>query len=269
MIRLNAPRPGGISPGSAKTGKGIVRIALAEDIIAIPGRDEKGIKMLGNVSFKSGRHWHEVYLTPSKQDRSWESEGEVDAISILQKFVGEHPGDELESMEFVQQWLGKDVIIATEFCDGSPARLYGSLCAPLQLKPTFTGNNEKTGTTMTFESEAKTNMLPGYYYGDFLEGAPFAVADNEALALSPENGTQYKLAVDADADTIAVASNTLEHGTIVSLIGSGGASPATLDAGASVLLKNGTTWTALENSVINLMVYKGGSSTYLIEQSRV
>lgn len=268
FIRVNAPKPEGISSGSAKAGKGKVYLALVEDILSWPDRDGKGVKMLGNFTFKPGRSWHHVYMTPSKQDRSWESEGEEDAISITQKFVGVHPGDALESAEFVQQWLGKSVIVAEEFCDGSPINIIGTPCAPLSLQPSFTGNNESTGFTMTFQAYAKTNMLPGYYYGDIVEGAPFEVVDNEALALSEANGTQYLLVEDADADTIAVATNTLDHGTVVSLIGQGGSSPATLATGSGVLLKNGTTWTALENAVINLMVFYDGTTRTLVEQSR-
>lgn len=59
---------------------------------------------------------------------------------------------------------------------------------------------------------------------------------------------------------------------MVSLIGGGGVAPATLDSGiqgvVTVILVNDTTWTGLENAVINLLVYKAGAITYLIEQSR-
>lgn len=268
MIRVNGPKPAGISAGSAKTAKPKVFIALAEDILSTPMRDALGVKMVGNFTFAAGRGWQHVYMTASKQDRSWESEGEEDAISITQKFVGFHPGDELTSAEFVQQWLGQSVIIGVDFCDGSPKRIIGTPCAPLQISPAFVANNEQTGYNMTFTAYAKTNQLPGFYYGDFAEVPPFNVVDNEALALSEANGTQYLLASSAAGEAIAVSTNTLPHGTMVSLIGQGGVDPAELASSASVLLANGTTWVALAGAVINLRVFVTGSGTTLIEESR-
>lgn len=268
-IRLSAGKPKGISAGSAKAGKGKVFLAEVEDILSFPSRDEKGVKLLGNFVFQEGHGFSHVYLTPSKQDRSWESEGEEDAIAITQKLVGFHPGDELESAEFVQSWLGKSVIAIVDFCDGSPMIQVGTPCAPLSLQPTFAGNQESTGYTLTFQAYAKTNLLPGKYYGDIAEVEPFEVVDNEALALTPANGTQYRLQPDTAGDSIAAASNTHEHGTIISLIGSGGSTPSTLASSSPVILKAGTTWTALKDSVINLLVYKAGATTYLIEQSRI
>ena len=106
MFRVSAPKPTGTSPGAAKTAKPKVMIALAEDILSHPERDALGVKMLGNYVFKPGRGWQHVYMTPSRQDRSYESEGEEDAISLAHQFVGFHPGDELSSAEFIQQWLG-------------------------------------------------------------------------------------------------------------------------------------------------------------------
>lgn len=268
MIRVNAPKPGGISPGSAKTAKPLVYIALAEGILSFPQRDAKGVKMLGNFVFKSGYGWNHVYMTASKQDRSWESEGEEDAVSITQKFVGFHPGDELTSAEFVQQWLGQSVIIMVDFCDGSPKQVTGTPCAPLQINPAFVANNEQTGYNMTFTAYAKTNQLPGHYYGDIAEAAPFVVADNTSIALSPANGTQYLLKAGTAGATIAVASNTLAHGTKVSFIGQGGADPDELPTSSNILLTAGTTWVALANAVINFSVFNDGTVTYLIEESR-
>lgn len=268
MFRVNAPRPGGTSPGSAKTAKPNVMIAYADDFLSIPSRDAKGVRMQGNFVFKTGRHWQHIYITPSKQDRSWESEGDEDAISIQHKFVGDHPGDELESAEFVQQWLGKGVIIGVDFCDGSPKRIIGTQCAPLQIQPNFVANNEKTGYEITFQAFAKTNQLPGFYYGDFIEANPFAVQDNEAINLLPENGNHYALMRSTVGDAIAVASNTMPHGSIVSLIGGGGDVPAELTTSANVLLVSGTTWIALDNAVINFRVFNNGTNNILIEESR-
>lgn len=268
MFRISAPKPSGISPGAAKTGKAKVMIALAEDILSYPQRDAMGVRMIGNFVFKPGRGWQHIYMTPSRQDRSYETEGEEDAISVIQSFVGFHPGDELSSAEFVQQWLGQGVIIGVDFCDGSPKRIIGTPCAPLSIRPNFIANNEQTGYEITFQAFASTNFLPGFYFGDFIENEPFEVSDNTAIALSSANGNQYLLKDSAAGDAIAVASNDLPHGSIVSFIGQGGADPAELAGSANVLLINGTDWVALQNAVINFKVFNNGVSNILIEESR-
>lgn len=268
MIRVNAPKPGGVSPGSAKTAKPKVYVALADDILSVPQRDALGVRMLGNFVFKPGRGWNHIYMTASKQDRSYESEGEEDSISVTHSFTGFHPGDELTSAEFVQQWLGQSLLIGVDFCDGSPKRIIGTPCAPLQINPSFVANNDETGYNISFSAFAKTNQLPGFYFGDFLEVPPFEVPDNEAIVLSPDNGTQYLLPSSSLGESIAVSANTLEHGTIVSFIGSGGTAPAELTSSASVLLANGSDWVALQGAVINFKAFNTGSGISLVEESR-
>jgi hypothetical protein len=65
---------------------------------------------------------------------------------------------------------------------------------------------------------------------------------------------------------------TLKHGEIATFIGNGGATPATLANGVAgdvtAVLVGGATWTALENSVIHLRIFKAGAITYLFELSR-
>ena len=265
-FRKSAPRPNYASPGAAKTAKPLITIVAEEDIAVWPTRTQGSVMMSGDFVMKQDCRMYQFYGTPSKGDGSYEGAGEEDSAVITHKYVAEHPGDDVDSENFVQSWLGIPVIIITDFCDGSPKRVIGTQCAPVQLKPTFTANNEKTGFTFTFEAYASTSLLPGRYTGNIITADPFAVADNEALALAPPTGYQYKLAEDATGGSIAVATNTLEAGSIVTLIGSGGSDPSTLTAGVNVLLNS--TWTALAGAVISLEVYESNSTTYLIERNR-
>ncbi len=86
------------------------------------------------------------------------------------------------------------------------------------------------------------------------------------------NGTQYQLPSYAVTAAIDIASIDQPHGTFVTLIGGGGADPATLASGAgtaaTVLLKDNTTWTALENATITFRVFDADATIYLIEESR-
>lgn len=265
-LRHSAPRPAKGSPGAAKLPKPLHTIVALEDIQAWPLRTDGSVMMYGDFVMKSGCKMEQFYGTASKFDGSYESDGEEDAQSVAHKAVIEHPGDEVASEDFAQNWLGVPCIIISDFCDGSPKRVIGTDCAPVQMKLGFTQTADKTGFTFTFEAFAKTNWLPGRYTGNIILAAPYDVPDPEAIVFSPSNGTQYKLPADAAGAAIAADSITLPAGTIVTLHGSGGTDPSTLSASATVLLTSG--WTALDGAFISLEVYESNSTMYLIERNR-
>ena len=124
---------------------------------------------------------------------------------------------------------------------------------------------------LVFEQFAKTGYLPGHYTGALPVADPFAVVSSTAVALSPANGYVYQLPSLAVTASIAVATTTLAHGDIVTLIGGGGVAPGTLATGVadkSALLVNGTTWVGLAGATINLKVFKAGAVTLFEEISR-
>lgn len=264
-IRTSAPRPNRNSPGAGKTPKPLHTIVAAEDILVWPQRDQDSVEYNGDFVMKDGCKMEQIYGTPSKFDGGYSSDGEEDAQSVAQKTVIEHPGDALASENFAQSWFGVPCIIITDYCDGSPKKVYGTECAPLQMKLEFVHNADKTGYIFTFEAFGKTNWLAGRYTGNLVFAAPFTVADNEQLALEPANGYQYKLATGA-GNTITVTSNTMEHGDVITLIGSGGGTADTLTTSATMLLVS--TWTALEGAVLTLQVFESNSTKFLIEKNR-
>lgn len=265
-LRKSAPRPTKPSPGAAKPPKPMYTIIATEDIAAWPARDADSVEMSGNFVMKTGCKMAQFYGTASKHDGAWETDGEEDALSVTHRVIPDHPGDAVDSENFMQSWLGVPAAVIVDFCDGSPKKVYGTACAPVQLRPGFRQNSEGTGYTMTFEAYAPTNLLPGRYSGEIVLNAPFDVADAEAMALTKENGTQYKLPVDVAGKSITVASNTLDSGTIITLMGSGGSDPSTLAASSDVLLSS--PWTALDGAFISLEVFESNSSKFLIERNR-
>lgn len=164
--------------------------------------------------------------------------------------------------------MGRDVIIIYGSCSSKDNRVYGSPCAPLQLKPTSQDDNEARKKTFVFEQFAATNQVPGFYEGSLSFAEPKATGAEITV-----KEYRYKVnPLDATAP-ITFKSVALEHGEIVTLIGSGGADPAVLSASDNtaavpVFLKEGASWTALPNAVINLQVYKAGAKTMLLELSR-
>ena len=274
MFKVNLNKAtGSSSPGSAAPKNEII-IMEAEDILVFPVSDEKGVLMQGSFVMKPGAHMITVYSTKSKTDAPMETEGDEDTMSFKAKLVLQHPGNKLEAKEFVQGWTGRNVVAMHRACGESHYEVMGTPCSPLQLKASKQDNNDARFWNLTFEPFAKSGFVPKEYNGAVVFAEPFDVVDATAVALIVANGLQYNIPATAVATEVGFdAPVTLEHGQIVTLIGKGGVTPATLSNGVTgdvtSVLANGTDWVALENSVIHLKVFKAGAITYLFELSRV
>ena len=270
----NLTKPAGISPGSG-SGKSRVIIVNAADVAVggYPLRDASGVKMLGNFVMKANARMVEFYTTKSKGEAPVESDGDEDSISIKQMFNTQYPGNKLEGKEFVQNWLGKDVYILHQGCDDTSSwEVMGTPCAPLQLKPSKTDNNDAKFWALKFEAYAKSNYVPGHYEGELVFIAPAAVADATEIAVDTAVNSQYKLASTASATVAAFDTVDANDGDIITVIGSGGTTATTLAQTFTgtklVALKGGTTWTALDGAFIHLQVFKAGATTLFVELSR-
>ncbi|HLV52175.1 MAG TPA: hypothetical protein VKY44_09500 [Flavobacterium sp.] len=256
---------GNKSPGASAPKEPNVTIVDVDDILSFPERDEKGVLMQGSFVMKPNANMIQVYMTPSKSKASFESEGDEDAQQFKHKFEGEHPGNELEIAEFVQNFTGRNVIIIYGSCSDTFRKVLGSKCAPLQLKPSLQDDNDARKHMLVFEQAAATGFVPGHYVGEIVLGEPFA-ASSANLTIA-NNRLMQKLPASAAETDVTVASITAAADSVVTLIGSGGATPSVLEASANVLLKGGADWTALDGAVIHFKVFEGATKM-LIELSR-
>jgi len=266
------PVPKSAVPGSgaAKPKDPNVAIFRNDDVLVWPLRDSKGVRSIGDFIMKPGKTPIYIYMTGVNQQPGYSTEGEVDAEQIMQKFVATHPGDELDAHEFFQNNLGVDLTVVYGSCADDSKRIYGTKCSPLRLKNEFKNDKEGAGHTFTFDQIQGTRFVPSFWTGNIPYSVP--TATDVTIDMLVANGYQYKVeALDTTA-AISLSDFDLVHGDVVSLIGSGGADPATLSAGdlteATVILKDGTAWTALENATISFEVVDGGSTMYLIERNR-
>lgn len=271
-VKQNVVKPLGKSPGAAAPKDPNVTIVAVDDILTFPVTDGKGVNYAGNFVLKPGAKMYTVYMTPSKIKAGYESDGDEDAITFKQKFEGEHPGHELAIAEFVQNWTGVNSIIIYGSCSDNFKKVIGTKCAPVQLKPSLSDDNDSRKHMLVFEQFAKSGYVIGHYTGALTFADPYVVADATAIAVTAANGYHYQLpSLDVTA-AIDIASTDLAHGDLVTLIGGGGDAPATLTSGVtdkSALLKEGTTWVGLTGAVIHLRVYKAGAVTLFIEESRL
>lgn len=256
---------GNKSPGASAPKEPNVTIVDVDDILVFPQRDGKGVLMVGSFVMKPNATMIQVYMTPSKSKASFESEGDEDAQQFKHKFEGEHPGNELEISEFVQNFTGRNVIVIYGSCSDNFRKVLGSKCAPLQLKPSLQDDNDARKHMLVFEQAAASGYVPGHYVGEIVLEAPFLAG---GLELSISNETlMTQLPASEIATDITVTAINADTDKIVSLIGGGGATPATLEPSTNVLLKGGANWTALDGAVIHFKVFEG-TEKMLIEIGR-
>jgi len=269
-VKHSISRPQTLGSGAPVGKDPNVIIAYADDILTTPPRDGSGVKMLGDFVFKSGATMHKLYMTPSKQDAKFESEGEEDEVGFKQMFSASHPGNSLEINEFVMHALGRDLLIFFGDCTSAHKVVFGTPCAPMKLKPSFQMNNDATKHTFEFEQYTRTAMVMGHYFGTLVFSAP--TETDVSVDVTVANGYQYNIEDLAVTASIDITTIDLSHGDYVTFIGKGGAGPATLATGAAtaatVILKDGTTWTALEDATITFRVFDDGTTIFLIEENR-
>jgi len=151
-------------------------------------------------------------------------------------------------------------------------KVVGLPCNPLYLIPEFKDDKDGVMHTLVFKQRRRDRHVSKFYEGELSFVENYVAPDAEALALAPANGYVVELPVSDAATAIAVATNTIVHKKVVTLVGNGGTTPATLTAGVSgpvtVILDNGTVWEATKGAFINLEVFDGGATTYLKEISR-
>ncbi|MEI6865800.1 hypothetical protein [Flavicella sp.] len=272
-FRKSVPMPANVvGAGAAKPKKPEINIVYIVDILSWPERDGSKVKMLGNIVLVPGAKMEKLYMTPSSQKISQETEGDEDMEVFVKKAEGIYPGNPLGVREFVANNIGVGVVlIFGEGCGDKTGDVLGSPCNPMKLKGSYSSDKDGVKNNMQYAQYVNDNEVIGLYDGEvfFAENHLAATA---AVDFTIANGPIYQLpSLDATA-SVTAASIDIEHGTIITLIGGGGADPATLSSGVhgdvSIVLKDDTTWTGLDKAVINVQVYNAGATTYLIEQSR-
>ena len=218
-VLKSVPQPQNTSAGAPTPKESNVTIFDANEVAAWPAIGPDGVSMLGNFVMKPGATMHQLYMTPSKQAATFESDGDEDAVGITQKFEGSFPGDSVDIRSFVKGNLGRNLIIVYGTCRDTNKTVCGTKCSPMKLKPSFTSNGEGTMHTLVFEQYMKTDQVPFNYTGNLSFVDPFASASTD-LDLLAANGLSYQLpGVEVAATAIDVASTDLAHGDMVTLLG--------------------------------------------------
>lgn len=269
-VSVSVTRPSKKNVGAGGDKKDMLILFRKDDVLVMPDRDSKGVRITDDIQMKPGAYMIEVYGTLSSISKGFTSEGDPDAAGFMHNFSFTHPGDELEVSEFTQNWLNEDILAITRKCSTNEKRLLGTECAPLRMSVEATDNNELNNSVFTFASLQKAQAVPAHYEGSLTLPQPvgvFTAADSTPSVAAGEG--EYQAVGDSAAQTITTLDDAVD-GALYTILGiTSGTNAPVISAGDDFLLKSGATFTANGGTRITFRAFKDGASTFkFIEVSR-
>ncbi|MFC7345981.1 hypothetical protein ACFQO9_04520 [Chryseobacterium zhengzhouense] len=271
LKKLNKPATGAGAPINAGR---FAYLAFVEDLVSFPNTDGNNVLLVGQPVFKEGKGLVPIYITSSSQEYSYESQGDQDSRSHKVKFLGTHPGDELEALEFSVNNLDKEFIVFIPGCQSTDlTKVLGRPCAPLIFKSTHKGGKDGKKFEFTFEQEIGSKYVYFVYNGP-LPTQEQAYAEVDFTAALTGLSAVQKVKVTAAAQALDITSLVDFVETQVTFIGQetvaskAGTISEDLAGDVMILTKDGLQWKAVANSTITFEVYQTGSKIALIERWR-
>ena len=269
--KLDKPASGS---GAPSTGSRFAYLAWTQDLVSFPHTDDKNVLLTGQPVFKDGKGLIPIYITTSSREYSYETQGDQDARSFKVKFVGSHPGTELEALEFARNMLDEEFIIFIPGCQSKDSvKVLGRPCEPLIFKSSHKGGKDGNKFEFTFEQEVGGKNVYMLYNGALqLEESNWTTVDlsDPLMALS----AVQKVAKTATAEALEITSLERIAEKQVTFVGQeadptkAGTISENTTGPVMVLLKDGLQWKAVQNSTITFEVFLSGSVTVLIERWR-
>lgn len=127
-----------------------------------------------------------VYLTNPSQEYSYDTPGNDDEKTFLVKFVGTHPGTELEALEFSKNLLEEPFLVLIPGCEkNAPGKLLGQPNNPMIF--TSTHKASKDGDKFNFNFEQRVGSEFIYFsYGGIISLPPGG--DDPDIPVPPSPG---------------------------------------------------------------------------------
>lgn len=226
-----------------------------------------GNRSIGNIPLKSGQYWHTIDAVLDSPELNWKgTKGDLAAtITNTAKFVLGGMGDDV--MELLEKGIGRGFYVVYEICATGDKWITGNGCKPAVLTEFDGGSDkDKTGSTVTFTCECGKIWVK--YEGTTPTQAAATVAA-DAATITLTSNPQYQLTDGTSAAaniTGFTGASDSDVGRIVTILGSGGSHPSTIDTGDSFIVAS--TWTALAGKEISFKVYKDTSTYKYVETHR-
>lgn len=248
--------------------KGIATLFEWDDVLNGFQRDTDGITINGNLQFKAGAFMQKLYFTKSTLKNTSKSDGDDDKRGIIQGCEFQHPGNAADIRKLRNFYLNRNIGIIYEHCNSNKdPDLYGSPCNPLQMNFEFEESKDSIHTQFNFASVAKGDDVAIYLGTNTYSAVELVAADTAEIDLAAGDGL-YQLSDNTVPTALTGFSNEADY-MVVTLIGSGGTNPTSINAGGNFVLKNGAAWSAIADSTITFRVFADGASSFTyFEQSR-
>lgn len=248
---LDRPRTGA---GTPRKRSRYAYLYLLEDITYFPPTDSTEVVLLGDVLTQNDAVITKVYVTNPSQEYSYDSVGEKDNRAFKLKFIGTHPGTELEFLEFTKKYQDRDfIVILPENFEESKCKVLGTPMAPLTFKSNHKSNKEGNKFELNFEQEVASEDVYLHYTGAIGAMAELGEWNSESGNL-PEPGVHF---VKQGSDVMFAdgsVSDYAEAGKQVTLIGQDNPMQnyTTIINGTKILLRKKNPWKSLRGSKLVL-----------------
>lgn len=152
--------------GSPKPKSSRIILIPYDDIETWPERAAGAVLTTGNFALKASATAIGMYATGSTISRADTQEGDPDAEGFIHTLTYEHPGNALETEEFIQRNIGKPFIAISEECgDGYGTRIHGWKCNPIHFTVEEQDNNEAVKKTLSWATRVRSSRKSGIYQG--------------------------------------------------------------------------------------------------------
>lgn len=143
-----------------------VLLFVIEDVETYPTRTVGVTTASEGFKLKEGKKLFGLYLTPASIEILQEAEGEADARGYKKGVKGEHPGNSVQSEDFVEYYSNRNLGAFVLNCNDKSARLIGDPCNPLSMKVETTESKEGTKKTITLQQDVRDEFRILNYTGE-------------------------------------------------------------------------------------------------------
>ena len=235
------------------------------DIDYMPKPDSKGVLILDDIILKRGKYAINLYFTPGTVKVTSPADGDTDQVGFTPQIEGNHPGNKLEVREFKVNNINTKFIAILSYCSGEDADLVGTICNPVRMVPSYTGDKDANTNAFTFSQINKGDDI-FIYRGTIPMEEPVAKLETGITKVDFISNGQYQLA-DGQASVSQIAGG--ENGAVVTLVGAFGENAPSVVPGEGILLRDGKPFVASGGSQITLRAYDAGDGKIVwVEQSR-
>lgn len=222
---------------------------------------------IGNIVLKPGRYWKKAEVILDTPEISWKGASTDLSAEITNTGKWTLGGMDDSTLDFLEKGLKKGFYVVYDICANGNRWTTGNACKPSILTEFDGGSDkDKTATTVTFTTQCGKMWCK---YTGTTPTLAAATVSADAVTIALTSNPQYQLTTGGSAAAnITGFTGTADSdvGRTVTLLGSGGAHPSTIDTGDSFIVES--TWTASVGAQITFKIYKDTSTYKFVEQSR-